>query len=99
MSEVATFYLTADVQICKPEDSELGRIELENIRRLSLEEAGCTMFEICQDREDPCRFIVWGRFTDEAAFDWHYAQPYVQDWFSSEISKTNYLSKVNRLVA
>ena len=41
-------------------------------------EPGCISFEVGIDREDPCRFVLYEVYVDEADFEKHKAMPFMQ---------------------
>ncbi len=58
--------------ILAPESElEVVKIELENHKRLTLEEPRCIMFKVAENSENPSRFDVYEEFIDKSAFEYH----------------------------
>lgn len=47
---------------------------------LTLQEPGCTAYELYQDPHDPARFLVFETYVDQAAVDAHFAAPYFAEY-------------------
>ncbi len=41
-------------------------------------EAGCQLYEFSQSNDDPCVFVAYEKWTDQAALDLHMATPHLQ---------------------
>jgi len=52
-------------------DLSVVKEELINHKRLTLEEPGCLVFEVTQNKNNPNRFDVNEEFVDKAAFESH----------------------------
>ncbi|WP_332402928.1 putative quinol monooxygenase [Vibrio metschnikovii] len=64
--------------ILAPESElEVVKIELENHKRLTLEEPGCIMFKVA---ENPSRFDVYEEFIDKSAFEYHQSRVKTSHW-------------------
>lgn len=63
-------------------DNDLVSVKqaLEKHAQLTLEEAGCLVFEVVKDASDPNRFTVYEEFIDQAAFEHHQARVRVSHW-------------------
>ncbi|KXF83240.1 putative quinol monooxygenase [Enterovibrio coralii] len=66
-------------------DLDIVKAELENHKRLTLEESGCITFRVTENPENPCRFDVYEEFVDKAAFEAHQARVKASYW--GEVSK------------
>lgn len=62
--------------------SELARVKaaLAQHIRLTRAESGCLIFEVTQDRANPCRFAVYEEFADPAAFAAHQRRVNASRW-------------------
>lgn len=45
-------------------------------------EPGCINYDIHQHKTDPHRFVFYENFVDQAAFDYHFTQPYTKEWIA-----------------
>jgi quinol monooxygenase YgiN len=45
-------------------------------------EPGCINYDFHQHASEPHRFVFYENFADQAAFDFHFAQPYTQEWIA-----------------
>ena len=59
--------------------------ELPNHIALTQQEAGCIIFTVTQDSENPQRFDVYEEFTNKAAFERHQARVKTSPW--GEVTK------------
>lgn len=56
-------------------------IELfQELIHFTLQEPGCTGYELFQDPYDPTRFLVFETYVDQAAVDAHFAAPYFEEY-------------------
>ena len=61
-------------------DIETVEKELPNHIKLSLQEAGCLVFKVSQDRKNLNRFSVYEEFVDQNAFTWHQQRVKHSQW-------------------
>ncbi|NNN85815.1 antibiotic biosynthesis monooxygenase [Vibrio sp. A8-1] len=59
---------------------EVVKIELENHKRLTLEEPGCITFKVTENSENPSRFDVYEEFIDKPAFEYHQDRVKTSHW-------------------
>ncbi|EKO3667691.1 putative quinol monooxygenase [Vibrio metschnikovii] len=59
---------------------EVVKIELENHKRLTLEEPGCITFKVTENSENPSRFDVYEEFIDKSAFEYHQNRVKTSHW-------------------
>lgn len=50
---------------------ELERLQSELSRLTHQHEPGTLVYDVLRSRDEPCVYIVYGRFRDEAAFQFH----------------------------
>ncbi len=56
-------------------------IELfQGLVELTLQEPGCTGYELFQDPLDPTKFLVYETYVDQAAVEAHFAAPYFAEY-------------------
>lgn len=56
-------------------------IELfSELTELTLQEPGCTGYELFQDPDDPSRFLVFETYVNQAAVEAHFAAPYFAEY-------------------
>lgn len=79
VSTMSSVFLHGYIQV-PPDDLEAVKAELPNHVELTRAEAGCLVFEVVQDDEDPCRFAVHEEFTDRASFESHQARVKRSRW-------------------
>lgn len=63
-------------------DSDLDAVqkELENHKRLTLEEPGCNVFEVVQSSDNPYRFDVYEEFINIKSFEDHQLRVKASFW-------------------
>jgi quinol monooxygenase YgiN len=68
------FILVPEIHLCVVQE------ELKNHTKLTLEEPGCIVFEVTQNKGNPLRFEVYEEFKDRASFDMHQARVSSSRW-------------------
>lgn len=48
-------------------------------------EPGCLQFDACRAADDPDAFVLYERYSDEAAFDSHRASPHFQRYIAGDV--------------
>jgi len=66
-------------------DFEVVKNELTIHKRLTLKEAGCLIFRVIPDEENPHKFRVYEEFVNRTAFDNHQARVKSSKW--GEVTK------------
>ncbi|WP_375058232.1 putative quinol monooxygenase [Zobellella sp. DQSA1] len=63
-------------------DADLDAVKKELVthKKLTLEEAGCIIFEVTQCEKDPRRFNVYEEFKDKRSFEAHQARVKASLW-------------------
>jgi quinol monooxygenase YgiN len=56
-----------------PEDGDRAEAILRELREASRKEEGVMAFEVARSREKPNVFVLWEKYRDEAALDFHKA--------------------------
>ena len=56
--------------------------QIESLVTSTRAEPGCINYDFHQHTTEPDRFVFYENFADQAAFDYHFAQPYTQDWIA-----------------
>lgn len=46
----------------------------------SMKEPECTLFDVCQDNENPRRFFLYEVYRNDAAFDFHKTTEHFAEW-------------------
>ena len=54
--------------------------EIDELVEKTRSEPGCINYDFHQSLDDSTRFIFYENFADQAAFDYHLAQPHTQAW-------------------
>ena len=62
------------------EDLDAVLAELPTHVALTHKEAGCLVFSVTRDTDNPQRFDVYEEFTDKAAFEKHQARVKASNW-------------------
>jgi autoinducer 2-degrading protein len=65
----------------QPEHVERFLRYLDADRKGTIEEAGCLRFDVLRDRTTPNVFYLYEIYRDQAAYDLHRQQPYLQAMF------------------
>ena len=64
----------------EPEHADAFRQRVLGHAANSMQEPGCTRFDVAEDTEQPGRFFLWESYVDMAAFDHHKAQHYLAEF-------------------
>jgi quinol monooxygenase YgiN len=67
----------------KPEFVDSGRAAIEQIIPSTLQEEGCHLFSLMQDKNDETALHLFEIFEDEAALAYHYEQEYTKGVFAN----------------
>ncbi len=70
-----------------------------NAERTFTDEPGCLHFDVCQDLDDPHRFVFHELYVDEAAVDAHRAASHFATWREAAARCVEPGSQVNTLSA
>lgn len=66
----------------QPGTGEILLKEIDALVAKTRAEPGCINYDFHQDNADPHRFVFYENFADQAAFDYHFAQPYTKAWIA-----------------
>lgn len=56
--------------------------EIDELVRKTRAEPGCVNYDYHRSNDDPNRYVFYENFADQAAFDFHFAQPYTRNWIA-----------------
>ena len=59
---------------------ELVKNELENHKKLTLDEPGCLVFSVVESSNNPLRFDVYEELVDKGAFEYHQKRVKASYW-------------------
>lgn len=78
-----TFVVSVSFEVA-PEhlDEFKSAVMLQGKNSLTHEES-CRQFDVCQDNENPCVFVLYETYDDAAAFDRHTQTPYFKTYFET----------------
>lgn len=76
---MTVFYLTIVARIkAKPGMEARMQQDLSGLLTPTRAESGCITFDLLQDMNDLTVFVLYENWTDQAALDAHFQQPYVK---------------------
>jgi quinol monooxygenase YgiN len=70
------FVILVDFRIKPGQMAAFRRLIDENARVSVRDEKGCSRFDVCADRKDPDRILLYEVYDDRAAFDLHLKTPH-----------------------
>jgi len=70
------FVIVVDFRIKPGQMAAFRRLIDENARTSVSDEKGCSRFDVCADRKDPSRILLYEIYADRAAFDAHLKTPH-----------------------
>ena len=70
----------------KPEFKEKVRTKLLELTVLTNQESGNVCYRLHQVEDDPCKFVIYEKWRDQAALDFHMEQDYLKAFLNE--SKT-----------
>ena len=70
------FIIMVDFKIKPGQMAAFRRLIDENARVSVRDEKGCSRFDVCADRKDPNRILLYEIYDDRAAFDVHLKTPH-----------------------
>lgn len=71
-----------------PETAEALKAEMLDLIPKTIQENGCIQYFLHQDNTDPCVFIFYEQWSDEAALQKHLASPHLQAFLKSSQGRT-----------
>ncbi|WP_440904247.1 putative quinol monooxygenase [Catenovulum sp. SX2] len=84
---MSQFWIQAELVVTQPEKLQQTQTELLKLQELTLQEAGCIQFSVCQVKGDPYRFNLWESWVDENAFALHMQASYTQGYFAQNLTE------------
>ena len=72
------FVVIARLKVKQEHLAEFKRRIRRHARNSVTREPGCIGFEVGIDRDDPCCFVLYEVYVDEAAFETHKTMPFMQ---------------------
>jgi quinol monooxygenase YgiN len=73
---MAGFVIVVDFKIRAGRMQAFRKLMDENARASVRDEPGCSRFDVCADRKDPDRILLYEVYDDRAAFDAHLKTPH-----------------------
>jgi quinol monooxygenase YgiN len=74
------YYITAELKVKDVSRVEEARSALSSLCEKTLEEPGCSIFQLHADSKEATRFLLWERFDDEAAFKRHFEESHTKEY-------------------
>ena len=81
----------------RPEKREEAIAAARAMKKASLEEPGCQEYGFWFDMDDPDRLLVFERWDDQAALDFHFTTPHLADFARAIPSWVDGTPEINRL--
>jgi autoinducer 2-degrading protein len=73
---MSAFIIVVDFRIKPGEMKNFRRLIDKNAKSSVANEKGCSRFDVCADRKDPNRILLYEIYDDRAAFDTHMKTPH-----------------------
>lgn len=73
---MSEFVIVVDFRIKPGQTAAFRKLIDENARASVENETGCSRFDVCADRKDPDRILLYEIYDDRAAFDLHVKTPH-----------------------
>ena len=73
---MSEFVIVVDFRIKPGQTAAFRKLIDENARASVENETGCSRFDVCADRKDPDRILLYEIYDDRAAFDAHLKTPH-----------------------
>jgi quinol monooxygenase YgiN len=81
------YYITAELRVKHPSNVEEAKFALLELCAKTLNEPGCTIFQLHQDEKTPTRFLLWERFDDEIAFKKHFEESHTKSYVARDLTE------------
>ena len=81
------YYITAELRLKDLARREEAVQALAQLASKTLTEAGCSIFTVHHDINEPARFLLWERFDDEAAFKQHFEEAHTRDYVALDLTE------------
>ncbi len=90
----AYLWINAGLSVPQDKDANQARIELSKLRQATRQEIGCLQFEIKPHNDNPNKFTLWEKWSNQEALDQHFCEPHTKAYLALELTQLEYLEKL-----
>ena len=83
----AGYFITAELRVKDESNVQFAREALLTLCKETLTEPGCSIFTLHHDSKCATRFLLWERFSDEAALKAHFAAPHTKKYIDKDLTE------------
>ena len=81
------YHITAELRVKDKRRLSEAKAALVTLCQNTVGESGCSLFSLHQCLDDECRFLLWERFENEAAFNQHFREQYTIDFVTLDLTE------------
>lgn len=93
------FYITAELKITNPNKIDETKQLLRNLCKQTIQESGCTLFQLHHCLEEPTRLLLWERYDSEEDYNYHFEQDYTKEYLALQLTEVIQYFKSNVVVS
>ncbi len=81
------YYITAELRVKDESNVQIAREALRALCKETLTEPGCSIFTLHHDPKCSTRFLLWERFSDEAALKAHFETVHTKEYLAKDLTE------------
>lgn len=81
------FYITAELKITNPEKINEAKQALMKLCEQSIQESGCTLFQLHHCLEQPTRLLLWERYDSEQDYNDHFEKNHTKEYLALHLTE------------
>ncbi len=90
----AYLWINAGLRVPQDKDANQARVELSKLRQATQQEIGCLQFEVKPHNDNPNKFTLWEKWTNQEALNQHFREPHTKNYLSLELTQVEYIEKL-----
>ncbi|GAB6261110.1 putative quinol monooxygenase [Photobacterium sp. 53610] len=81
------YYITAELKVKDRANIQTAFESLQRLCAQTLQEPGCSIFQLHRCLQDDSRFLLWERFDSEADYHAHFQQPHTLAYLKLDLTE------------
>ena len=80
------FFITAELKIINSTQIDETIKRLQKLCAQTMQEPGCTLFQLHHCLDEPTRLLLWERYDTESDYTFHFEQAYTKDYLALNLT-------------
>lgn len=93
------FYVTAELKIINPEKIDETLKSLNKLCEQTMQESGCTLFQLHQCLDEPTKLLLWERYATENDYHSHFEQLHTKLYLALNLTEIVQYFKSNIVIS